>query len=99
MHRSHQVVAPRVRQPREERRVALDPRVLQLVQLGAPLKLTALARMKPSAEEVAANPRARSAVLRDLQMGYISWHEANEVYGVQPTDQEIAKHDLVGGPA
>ena len=37
--------------------------------------------------------------LRDLQMGYISWQEANEVYGVQPTAQEITLHDLVGGPA
>ena len=43
--------------------------------------------------------RERSAVLRDLQMGYISWQEANEVYGVQPTAQEITQHDLVGGPA
>jgi N-methylhydantoinase B len=43
--------------------------------------------------------RERSAVLRDLQMGYISWQEANDVYGVQPSAQEIAKHDLVGGPA
>jgi N-methylhydantoinase B len=43
--------------------------------------------------------RERSAVLRDLQMGYISWQEADEVYGVQPTAQEIAQHDLVGGPA
>ena len=30
----------------------------------APLRLTAIARIKPSADEVAANPRARSAVLR-----------------------------------
>ena len=29
-----------------------------------PLKLKALARIRPSAAEVAANPRARSAVLR-----------------------------------
>jgi N-methylhydantoinase B len=43
--------------------------------------------------------RQRSAVLRDLQMGYISWQEADEVYGVKPTAQEIAQHDLVGGPA
>jgi N-methylhydantoinase B len=43
--------------------------------------------------------RERNAVLRDLQMGYISWQEANEVYGVQPTAQEITQHDLVGGPA
>jgi len=35
--------------------------------MGAPLKLTALARMKPSAEEVAANPRARSAIMRVAQ--------------------------------
>jgi N-methylhydantoinase B len=42
--------------------------------------------------------RERSAVLRDLQMGYISWQEADEVYGVQPTAQEITQHDLVGGP-
>ncbi len=32
--------------------------------VGAPLKLTALDRIKPSAEEVAANPRARSAIMR-----------------------------------
>jgi len=31
---------------------------------GAPLKLRALDRVKPSAEEVAANPRARSAIMR-----------------------------------
>jgi len=30
----------------------------------APLRLTALARIKPSAQEVAANPRSRSAILR-----------------------------------
>lgn len=29
-----------------------------------PMKLRALQRIKPSAEEVAANPRARSAILR-----------------------------------
>ncbi|MEJ7928381.1 16S rRNA (cytosine(1402)-N(4))-methyltransferase RsmH [Ramlibacter sp. AN1015] len=32
--------------------------------VGAPLKLRALARIRPSAEEVAANPRARSAIMR-----------------------------------
>ncbi len=32
--------------------------------VGAPLKLEALERVKPSAEEVAANPRARSAIMR-----------------------------------
>ncbi len=31
---------------------------------GVPLKLTALARVRPSAAEVAANPRARSAIMR-----------------------------------
>ena len=35
--------------------------------VGAPLKLTALERVKPSAEEVAANPRARSAIMRVAQ--------------------------------
>jgi 16S rRNA (cytosine1402-N4)-methyltransferase len=34
---------------------------------GAPLKLAALDRVKPSAEEVAANPRARSAIMRVAQ--------------------------------
>ncbi len=34
---------------------------------GAPLKLTALERVKPSADEVAANPRARSAIMRVAQ--------------------------------
>ena len=35
--------------------------------VGAPLKLAALDRVKPSAEEVAANPRARSAIMRVAQ--------------------------------
>ena len=35
--------------------------------VGAPLKLAALERVKPSAEEVAANPRARSAIMRVAQ--------------------------------
>ncbi|MEY4651930.1 MAG: hypothetical protein RI884_511 [Pseudomonadota bacterium] len=34
---------------------------------GAPLKLTALERVKPSADEVVANPRARSAIMRVAQ--------------------------------
>jgi 16S rRNA (cytosine1402-N4)-methyltransferase len=35
--------------------------------VGEPLKLAALERVKPSAEEVAANPRARSAIMRVAQ--------------------------------
>ena len=35
--------------------------------VGVPLKLAALDRVKPSAEEVAANPRARSAIMRVAQ--------------------------------
>ncbi|MEY4711542.1 MAG: hypothetical protein RIS88_992 [Pseudomonadota bacterium] len=35
--------------------------------VGAPLKLAALERVKPSAQEVAANPRARSAIMRVAQ--------------------------------
>jgi len=35
--------------------------------VSAPLKLAALDRVKPSAEEVAANPRARSAIMRVAQ--------------------------------
>ncbi len=35
--------------------------------VGAPLKLAALDRVKPSAEEIAANPRARSAIMRVAQ--------------------------------
>jgi 16S rRNA (cytosine1402-N4)-methyltransferase len=35
--------------------------------VGAPLKLEALERVKPSTEEVAANPRARSAIMRVAQ--------------------------------
>jgi len=35
--------------------------------VGAPLKLAALDRVKPSAEEVVANPRARSAIMRVAQ--------------------------------
>jgi 16S rRNA (cytosine1402-N4)-methyltransferase len=34
---------------------------------GKPLRLKAIARIKPSAEEIAANPRARSAILRVAQ--------------------------------
>ncbi len=48
---------------------------------------------------LAHRPSARSAVLRDLQMGYIHWQEAKDVYGVEPTAEEIDQHDLVGGPA
>jgi hypothetical protein len=32
-------------------------------------------------------------------MGYIHWQEAKDVYGVEPTAEEMAQHDLVGGPA
>jgi 16S rRNA (cytosine1402-N4)-methyltransferase len=35
--------------------------------VGAPLKLEALERVKPSADEVVANPRARSAIMRVAQ--------------------------------
>jgi N-methylhydantoinase B len=43
--------------------------------------------------------RERSAVLRDLRMGYISAQEARQTYGVEPSAQEIAEHDLQTGAA
>ena len=43
--------------------------------------------------------RARSAVLRDLRLGYISRQEARETYGVEPTAQEVAEHHLPTGAA
>ncbi len=41
-----------------------------------PLRLQALDRIKPSATEVAANPRARSAVLRVAQRTAVAWADA-----------------------
>jgi 16S rRNA (cytosine1402-N4)-methyltransferase len=35
--------------------------------MAVPLKLTAIDRIKPSPEEVAANPRSRSAIMRVAQ--------------------------------
>jgi 16S rRNA (cytosine1402-N4)-methyltransferase len=46
----------------------VDRRVpASLLAAPKPMKLTAIARIKPSAAEIAANPRARSAVLRVAQ--------------------------------
>lgn len=41
-----------------------------------PLMLDAIARIKPSAEEVAGNPRSRSAVLRVAERTQVPWSEA-----------------------
>ncbi|WP_081961125.1 16S rRNA (cytosine(1402)-N(4))-methyltransferase RsmH [Aquabacterium sp. NJ1] len=41
-----------------------------------PLMLDAIARIKPSAEEVAGNPRSRSAVLRVAERTNVPWSEA-----------------------
>lgn len=46
-----------------------------------PLKL--IARMKPSAEEIAANPRARSAILRVAERTSHPWHPSSSVRDVQ----------------
>ncbi len=69
-----------------------------------PLLLEALARIKPSAEEVAANPRSRSAVLRVARRTAVPWSpEAVRAAGgpgaVQSVEASPAKSGRSGKPA